>query len=213
MASVRFRHGGVAYTREQEPPRFADYWWSIVEQDDFLLDLFDVQYVLAARQVPGTRSTFAERQSGREYIDIVPDREAIARYGLSVRAVHDIVEAAIGGMPVSTIIDGRGIRDMEQAATDNHLRRLRFDRDEMTQQQLAGERYTKAYISALETGIARPSMVALSYLSERLVESWDEIETPAGGKIRITPEGRIASGDPGEELLPVGAITEVWALR
>jgi transcriptional regulator with XRE-family HTH domain len=38
----------------------------------------------------------------------------------------------------------------------------------MTQQQLAGERYTKAYVSALETGIARPSMVALSYLSERL---------------------------------------------
>src|SRR5918995_3281811 len=38
----------------------------------------------------------------------------------------------------------------------------------MTQQQLAGDRYTKAYVSALETGIARPSMVALSYLSERL---------------------------------------------
>src|SRR5690606_40092151 len=59
------------------------------------------------RQVPGTRSTFAERQSGREYIDIVPDRDAIARYGLSVRDVHDLVETAIGGMPVSTVIDGR----------------------------------------------------------------------------------------------------------
>jgi len=59
------------------------------------------------RQVPGTRSTFAERQSGREYIDIVPKRDAIARYGLSVRDVQDLVEAAIGGMPVSTIIDGR----------------------------------------------------------------------------------------------------------
>ena len=59
------------------------------------------------REVPGTRSTFAERQTGREYIDIVPDREAIARFGLSVRDVQDIVEAAIGGMPVSTVIDGR----------------------------------------------------------------------------------------------------------
>lgn len=38
----------------------------------------------------------------------------------------------------------------------------------LTQQQLAGERYTKAYVSALETGIARPSMVALNYLCERL---------------------------------------------
>ncbi len=59
------------------------------------------------RDVPGTRSTFAERQTGREYIDVVPDREAIARYGLTVRDVHDVVEAAIGGMTVSTVIAGR----------------------------------------------------------------------------------------------------------
>ena len=59
------------------------------------------------RQVRGTRSTFAERQTGREYVDIVPNRDAIARYGLSVRDVHDVVEAAIGGMPVSTAIAGR----------------------------------------------------------------------------------------------------------
>jgi Cu(I)/Ag(I) efflux system membrane protein CusA/SilA len=59
------------------------------------------------RQVPGTRSTFAERQTGREYVDITPDREAIARYGLSVRDVQDVVEAAVGGMPISTVIAGR----------------------------------------------------------------------------------------------------------
>ncbi len=59
------------------------------------------------RGVPGTRSTFAERQTGREYIDITPDRRAIARYGLTVRDVNDVVEAAIGGMPVSTVIAGR----------------------------------------------------------------------------------------------------------
>ncbi|HJT63733.1 MAG TPA: transcriptional regulator [Candidatus Limnocylindria bacterium] len=38
----------------------------------------------------------------------------------------------------------------------------------LTQTQLAGDRYTKAYISALETGITRPSMVALNYVAERL---------------------------------------------
>ncbi|HEY9183315.1 MAG TPA: efflux RND transporter permease subunit, partial [Gammaproteobacteria bacterium] len=59
------------------------------------------------REVPGTRSTFAERQTGREYVDIVPKREAIARFGLRVRDVQDLVEAAVGGMPVSTVIDGR----------------------------------------------------------------------------------------------------------
>jgi Cu(I)/Ag(I) efflux system membrane protein CusA/SilA len=59
------------------------------------------------RQVRGTRSTFAERQTGREYVDIAPNRDAIARYGLTVRDVQDVVEAAIGGMPVSTVIAGR----------------------------------------------------------------------------------------------------------
>jgi copper/silver efflux system protein len=59
------------------------------------------------RNVPGTRSTFAERQSGREYIDIVPNRDGIARYGLTVRDVQDVIEMAVGGMPVSTAISGR----------------------------------------------------------------------------------------------------------
>jgi Cu(I)/Ag(I) efflux system membrane protein CusA/SilA len=59
------------------------------------------------RAVPGTRSTFAERQTGREYIDITPNRDAIARYGLTVRDVQDVVEAAVGGMTVSTAIAGR----------------------------------------------------------------------------------------------------------
>jgi Cu(I)/Ag(I) efflux system membrane protein CusA/SilA len=75
-------------------------------------DLNEIERVSIAlegmlRQVPATRSTFAERQTGREYVDIVPNREAIARYGLTVRDVQDVVEAAVGGMPVSTAIAGR----------------------------------------------------------------------------------------------------------
>ena len=59
------------------------------------------------RTVPATRSTFAERQTGREYIDIIPNRDAITRYGLSVRDVQDVVEAALGGTTVSTTVQGR----------------------------------------------------------------------------------------------------------
>jgi Cu(I)/Ag(I) efflux system membrane protein CusA/SilA len=78
----------------------------------FGADLNEIERISIAlegmlRQVPGTRSTFAERQTGREYVDIVPDREAIARYGLTVRDVQDVVEAAVGGMSVSTAIAGR----------------------------------------------------------------------------------------------------------
>jgi Cu(I)/Ag(I) efflux system membrane protein CusA/SilA len=59
------------------------------------------------REVPSTRGTFGERQTGREYIDITPNREVIARFGLTIRDVQDFVEAAVGGMPISTVIDGR----------------------------------------------------------------------------------------------------------
>ncbi|MCC6202723.1 MAG: efflux RND transporter permease subunit [Gammaproteobacteria bacterium] len=59
------------------------------------------------RAVPGTRGTFAERHSGREYIDITPDRDALGRYGLTVRDVLDVAETAVGGMPVATVFDGR----------------------------------------------------------------------------------------------------------
>src|SRR5918999_5262047 len=66
----------------------------------------------------------------------------------------------------------------------------------LTQQQLAGDRYTKAYVSALETGIARPSMVALSYLSERLsLPASHFIDAEHPGWTRLEVDMRLASGD------------------
>ncbi|HEX9295049.1 MAG TPA: CusA/CzcA family heavy metal efflux RND transporter [Polyangiaceae bacterium] len=59
------------------------------------------------RGVPGTRSVYAEREMGGFFLDVTPDRNAIARYGLSVRDVLDVVESSIGGMDVSTTYEGR----------------------------------------------------------------------------------------------------------
>lgn len=59
------------------------------------------------RKVPGTRSVYAERELGGFFIDFTPDRDAIARYGLTVRDVLDVVESSIGGMDVDTTIEGR----------------------------------------------------------------------------------------------------------
>ncbi|HEY8240685.1 MAG TPA: CusA/CzcA family heavy metal efflux RND transporter, partial [Kiritimatiellia bacterium] len=59
------------------------------------------------RDVPGTRSVFAERTTGGLYLDIVPKRAEIARYGLNVEDVLMVVETAIGGMPVDKTIEGR----------------------------------------------------------------------------------------------------------
>jgi Cu(I)/Ag(I) efflux system membrane protein CusA/SilA len=59
------------------------------------------------REVPGTRSVVYERTLGGTYLDVVPDREAMGRYGLQIDDVNAVVEGAIGGEPVSTTIEGR----------------------------------------------------------------------------------------------------------
>jgi Cu(I)/Ag(I) efflux system membrane protein CusA/SilA len=57
--------------------------------------------------VRGTRSVYYERNSGGLYLDIYPNREALARYGLTVGEVQRTIEAAIGGSPVTTTVEGR----------------------------------------------------------------------------------------------------------
>ncbi len=59
------------------------------------------------RDIPGTRSVFAERTTGGYYLDIIPDRAEIARYGLNVEDVLMQVETSIGGMAVARTIEGR----------------------------------------------------------------------------------------------------------
>ena len=62
---------------------------------------------LALRDVPGTRSVFAERAAGGYFVDLDLRRDEIARYGLSVAAVQDVVMSAIGGENVTTTVEGR----------------------------------------------------------------------------------------------------------
>jgi copper/silver efflux system protein len=59
------------------------------------------------RKIPGTRSVYAERELGGFFLDVTPNREAIARYGINVRDVLDVVETSIGGMDVTTTYEGR----------------------------------------------------------------------------------------------------------
>ena len=61
----------------------------------------------ALRNMPGTRNVFAERVVGGYYEDFKIDRDAIARYGLTVGEVEDVIESAIGGKNISTTVEGR----------------------------------------------------------------------------------------------------------
>ncbi|MHB8666044.1 MAG: efflux RND transporter permease subunit [Burkholderiales bacterium] len=58
------------------------------------------------KTVPGTTSAFAERVNGGYYLDILPDRIALARYGLAVGDLQDIIGTALGGEMVTTTVEG-----------------------------------------------------------------------------------------------------------
>ncbi len=58
------------------------------------------------RTLPGTLSAFSERVTGGNYLDFVIDRAEIARYGLTVANVQDIIQSAIGGMNVTQTVEG-----------------------------------------------------------------------------------------------------------
>jgi Cu(I)/Ag(I) efflux system membrane protein CusA/SilA len=59
------------------------------------------------KAVPGTSSAYAERITGGFYLDIEPDRAALARYGLSVGELQDVIGTALGGEMVTTTVEGR----------------------------------------------------------------------------------------------------------
>lgn len=58
------------------------------------------------RQVPGTLSVYAERVMGGNYLDFEVNRDEIARYGLTVGDVQDVIQSAIGGMNITTTVEG-----------------------------------------------------------------------------------------------------------
>ena len=61
----------------------------------------------AVRKVPGTTSAFAERITGGYYLDIVPDRLQLSRYGLSVGDLQNVIATALGGEMATTTVEGR----------------------------------------------------------------------------------------------------------
>jgi Cu(I)/Ag(I) efflux system membrane protein CusA/SilA len=83
------------------------------------LERIAIEVEATMRQVPGTTSAVAERVMGGRFIEFEIDRDAIARYGLTVGDVQDVLSVALGGMPLTTTVEGL------QRYTVN----LRYDRD------------------------------------------------------------------------------------
>ena len=65
----------------------------------------DIERVLAP--LPGTGAVFAERSFGGRYLDIRPDADALARYGLTTGDAQEVIALALGGEEVTTTVEGR----------------------------------------------------------------------------------------------------------
>jgi Cu(I)/Ag(I) efflux system membrane protein CusA/SilA len=86
----------------------------------------------AVKQVPGTTSAFAERITGGYYLNIEPDREQLARYGLGVGELQDVIGTALGGEMVTTTVEGRE----RFGVTVRYPRELRDDPQQISRQVL-----------------------------------------------------------------------------
>ncbi|MCP4007246.1 MAG: efflux RND transporter permease subunit [bacterium] len=117
------------------------------------------------REVPGTQSVYAERVFAGNYLDIDIDREQIARYGITVRDVQDVIQTAVGGLNITQTVEGLerypvNLRYSRELRDDlASLRRVLVStpgRAQVPLEQLASLSFVKGP-PAIKTENARPS--------------------------------------------------------
>jgi Cu(I)/Ag(I) efflux system membrane protein CusA/SilA len=79
----------------------------VIGQDLAVIEKLAREIETAIKSVPGTSSAFAERIIGGYYLDIEPDRGELARYGLMMGDVQQVVSSALGAETVTTTVEGR----------------------------------------------------------------------------------------------------------
>ena len=84
------------------------------------------------KTVPGTTSAYAERITGGYYLNIEPDRQALARYGLAIGDLQEVIGSALGGEMITTTVEGRE----RFGVITRYPRELRSDPDSIAHQVL-----------------------------------------------------------------------------
>ena len=79
----------------------------VIGQDLKVIEQLAREIETVLKSVPGTSSAFAERIIGGYYLDIEPDRRELARYGLMIADVQQVVSSALGAETVTTTVEGR----------------------------------------------------------------------------------------------------------
>ncbi len=117
----------------------------------------DIESVL--RELPETKSAFAERIGSGAYVDISIKRNVAALYGLNIADVHNLVEMAVGGSPVSTAIEGRE----RYAITVRYARDFRSDLEALGKLVIptpTGQEVSLAQIAELSVNSGAPMIAS-----------------------------------------------------
>jgi Cu(I)/Ag(I) efflux system membrane protein CusA/SilA len=149
------------------------------------------------KTVPGTTSAFAERITGGFYLNIEPDREQLARYGLAVGDLQDVIGSALGGEMVTTTVEGRE----RFGVTVRYPRELRSDPQQIAREVLVPtmggtwcrwgnwrrSRSPKApRASAPRTRCCRPTSSWTSATATS-VATWPKRRRPSPSKVKFPP--------------------------
>jgi len=154
----------------------------------------DLEGTLAT--VPGTRSAFAERTTGGYYLDFTVKRDAVARYGLTVGDVQDVIESAVGGAGISQTVEGRE----RYTINVRYVRDERSDLDALGRVLVAapgGAQVPLAELAELTVSTAPPSIrdedgqlvgyVFVDVAGRDLGGYVDEAKRAVAGHVRIPP--------------------------
>jgi len=129
-------------------PGMANIWWMPIQTRNEMLttgirsnlgvrifgpDLHEIEKIgiqieHVLKELPDTRTAFAERITAGRYVDFEVDRAAIARYGLTVDDVNMIVQSAIGGENITTTVEGKA----RYPVNVRYARELRDDLDQLS---------------------------------------------------------------------------------
>jgi Cu(I)/Ag(I) efflux system membrane protein CusA/SilA len=113
------------------------------------------------KDIPGTRSVYAERVNTGYYLDITVRRESAARYNLDVNDVLDIVQTAVGGLNLTTTVEGRE----RYPVNVRYSRELRNDADSISR-VLVPLPYSPVISNQLSSVFRGSSMVPISEIAD-----------------------------------------------
>ena len=154
-------------------------------------------------RVPNTRSVYSDRSTGGFYLDIIPNREALARYGLTLGEVQDVIEAAVGGQPIEVTVEGRN----RFSINVRYPRELRQDVERLRHVLVP------LHGAAASSSSGEASMGAGPARSVTMGGSGDMGETPpAGNALPLGPSGGAGIGawpEPRGPHVPLGQVADI----